>query len=303
MTMLKTILSTVLLPSLALSYAVLPEQAFAQTTDSKEAEQLNKSKSTLSVSGFKKELDKMQALDILASDLSTTDALTRAEQATIALKGMTREQVHAQKKQGKFLGNAIKLNSDNLALSNVSSNTVNSLVQTRAHHSFSIFEGYAQLIVDDDADGFYKTFSVTFDADVYNPDYVETSLVYADLYLSIDGGDWEHYYTTSNFIITGDSTDDAFEVYTTLDQGYIAGHYDVLIDLYEVGYPDIVATYSAADANELYALPLESADYDTYYETHYYHHHDEGGSIPLISIAFLLGMTAIRCLPKAKAQN
>lgn len=301
--MLKTILSTVLLPSLALSYAVLPEQVFAQTTDSTETEQLIKSKSALSVSGFKKELNKMQALDTLASDISTADALTQAEQATIALKGMTREQVQAQKKQGKFLGSAIKLNGDKLALNSVSPNSVKSLAQARAHHSFSIFEGYAQLVVDDDADGFYKTFSVTFDADVYNPDYVETSLVYADLYLSLDGGDWEHYYTTSNFLITGDSTGDAFEVYTTLDQGYIAGHYDVLIDLYEVGYPDIVATYSAVDTNELYALPLESADYDTYYETHHYHHHDDGGSIPLISVVFLLGVAGIRYLPKANTHN
>ena len=38
----------------------------------------------------------------------------------------------------------------------------------------------------------------------------------------------------------------------------------MLIDLYEVGYSDIVATVSSDDLNSLYALPLQSRDRDNY---------------------------------------
>ena len=60
--------------------------------------------------------------------------------------------------------------------------------------------------------------------------------MYAELYLSKNGGPWIHYYTTDNFVIDGDTTDDEHEVITTLRTGYISDEYDVLIDLYEVGF-------------------------------------------------------------------
>ncbi len=49
---------------------------------------------------------------------------------------------------------------------------------------------------------------------------------------------------------------------TTLESGYPSDHYDVLIDLYEPGYSDIVATISSYESNSLYALPLESREWD-----------------------------------------
>ena len=60
----------------------------------------------------------------------------------------------------------------------------------------------------------------------------------------------------------------------------------MLIDLYEVGYGDIVTTVSSNDFDSLYALPLESSDRDDVYiddddiEDHYH-----GGSL---SAAWLL---------------
>ena len=142
---------------------------------------------------------------------------------------------------------------------------------------------------DFDLDGFYRTFSISFDADVFALTNSHDSEVYAELYLSEDGGPWIHYYTTDNFIIQGESEEDEYEVLTTLLNGYNAGYYNVLIDLYEVGYSDIVATYSSDDTVTLYGLPLESADYDEPYVEEVYVEH--GGSISFITL--LLGLIVI----------
>ncbi|WP_258406875.1 choice-of-anchor H family protein [Shewanella rhizosphaerae] len=132
------------------------------------------------------------------------------------------------------------------------------------YHEFAIYEASSRLFEDIDYDGFYRTFSVTFDADVHSYYLGEHANVYADLYLSRNGGPWELYHTTDVFTIVDDASDDDFEVLTTLHTGYPTDHYDVLIDLYEVGYSDIVATISSDDLDDLYGLPLESADRDQY---------------------------------------
>ena len=89
--------------------------------------------------------------------------------------------------------------------------------------------------------------------------------VYALLYLSKNGGPWTHYFTTDTFIIEGESDLDEYEVISTFMSGYATDHYDVLIDLYQVGYTDVVASLSSNDTDALYALPIESAEYDKHY--------------------------------------
>jgi hypothetical protein len=162
------------------------------------------------------------------------------------------------------------------------------------YRSFYIYNGFSQLIDDYDEDGFFQTFSVTFDADVIDTYNIDHANVYAELYLSKNGGDWVHYFTTDNFSIYGDSDNDEYEVYTTLNQGYISDNYDVLIDLYEVGYSDIVATYSSDNTNELYALPLESSDYDPDYVEYHSDSHAHGGTNTLLVICFLLTLVIIK---------
>jgi hypothetical protein len=130
---------------------------------------------------------------------------------------------------------------------------------------FSIYSAMSFLHDDYDEDGYYQTFSITFDADIYSYTDVQWGEVYALLYLSKNGGPWAHYFTTDNFIIEGNSNVDEYEVISTFMSGYASDHYDVLIDLYQVGYSDIVASYSADDTNALYALPIESAEYDEPY--------------------------------------
>jgi len=171
-----------------------------------------------------------------------------------------------------------------------------SVARSFSDGSFVIYDAYSQLIEDYDYDGYYQTFSVTFDADFITYSAYDEAAVYAELYLSENGGPWEHYYTTDAFIIHGESSDDEFEVYSTLQQGFNSNHYDVLIDLYEVGYPNIIASYSSDDSNSLYALPLESSDYDLEYVEYYEETHIHGGSHSTIALLFIFGILLMRQL-------
>ncbi|MGL4577479.1 MAG: choice-of-anchor H family protein [Shewanella xiamenensis] len=160
------------------------------------------------------------------------------------------------------------------------------------YHSFAIYDASSRLFEDFDYDGFYRTFSVTFDVDVFGSYLNERADLFAELYLSRNGGPWVHYYTTDVFTIYGDSTQDDYEVLTTLYTGYQTDHYDVLIDVYEVGYSGIVASISADNTDGLYALPLESRDRDSSGEVIIV---DEGGAVSLFA---LLGLGLLAVLRK-----
>ena len=155
---------------------------------------------------------------------------------------------------------------------------------------FSIYSAISFLHDDYDGDGFYQTFSVTFDADIYSYSNNQFGEVYALLYLSKNGGPWTHYFTTDNFFIEGESDLDEYEVISTFMSGYQSDHYDVLIDLYQVGYSDIVASLSSDDSIALYALPIESAEYD---EPYIEFVEVEGGSMYWL-LLILLSVVVIR---------
>lgn len=123
---------------------------------------------------------------------------------------------------------------------------------------FYLSSAYVTLNIDQDYDGYYSEFSVIFDADT---DYAEAT-VYAALYLSYEGGAWEHYYSTDNFVLEGWSYDDEYEVTTLLTDGFPPGRYDVLIDLYDTYDDSLVATISADDTYELADLYLEDISYE-----------------------------------------
>lgn len=182
----------------------------------------------------------------LAPSLSSKAGTTKKVQL-VGAKPMTRDQVIAQY--------------ESQSIPRSSAETENPY-RSPVYHSFSIFDASSRLFEDFDYDGFYQTFSVTFDVDVYGSYLNERADLFAELYLSRNGGPWVRYYTTDVFTIYGDSTRDDYEVLTTLYTGYATDHYDVLIDVYEVGYSDIVATISADEIDSLYALPLESSDRD-----------------------------------------
>ncbi len=115
------------------------------------------------------------------------------------------------------------------------------------------------LLTDRDQDGYFSEFRVRFDAD----SDVGNVRVYAKLYLRRFGEvDWLLYHTTDDFWLDGRSGSDDYYVTTTLDTGFATAEYDVLIDLYEVGYSDIVATIGPEDTAELEFLPLEEIGLD-----------------------------------------
>ncbi len=171
--------------------------------------------------------------------------------------------------------------------------TVAAKIVTAEHLSdqiFYIFDAQTMLSVDDDADGFFQHLRVTFDADVDHAD----AYVYARLYLSFEGGPWNHYFTTDVFQILEDSSYDDYVVETRLLEGYPTGYYDVLIELYDAEWDTHVASYGPYDAEMLFALPLEDQERD-YPGADYYTYvvddcHDcgGGGSFGLFSLMLLV---------------
>ncbi len=156
---------------------------------------------------------------------------------------------------------------------------------TGSHH-FHIYDAWSELSRDDDGDGFFHRFSVTFDADVDSG----TAHVYARLYLSYEGGPWNHYFTTETFHIQDDVSYDDYTVVTRLLDGYPAGYYDVLIELYDADDDDHVASYGPNDDTALRALPLEdeARDYDGPNSISYGSGSWDGLSLLVLSLAGLL---------------
>jgi len=125
-----------------------------------------------------------------------------------------------------------------------------------------VYDASADLISDLNDDGFYHRFSIAIDVDtVY-----EISTVYAKLYLSLEGGPWNHYATSENYHIYGDSESDIFVIETELGDGFPPGYYDVKVDLYDVYTGQWLANYGPYEDGSLSALPLEDSYYDDSYD-------------------------------------
>ncbi|MBA6341369.1 choice-of-anchor H family protein [Colwellia sp. MB02u-10] len=237
---------------------LVSQVSFAQT-------QLQDEQASRSISGLKNNVVEREKTNLKSNP--TPEEQIKISQRTLAFKGMSRPEVSYARQQKKT------------ALLRTSALSQDVEYDAGSYHSFSIYSGYSELILDIDEDGYYQRFSVTFDADILSSMANEQAVVYADLYLSRNGGPWVLYYSSDDFVITGEDSEDEFEVITQLDSGYVADHYDVLIDLYEVGFSAVVATYSASNTNALYALPLESSDYDPeYIAVEYYDEHSGGSS-------------------------
>ncbi|VAX02141.1 hypothetical protein MNBD_GAMMA22-413 [hydrothermal vent metagenome] len=123
---------------------------------------------------------------------------------------------------------------------------------------FSIFDASVGLIHDDDGDGFYHQFSVTFDADIS----IGSALVFARMYISYEGGPWNYYYTTKIFEIIADSDLDAHTVETVFTTGYAPGSYDIRIELFEAGWTGVVTGYGPINDIDLTYLPLEDEEHE-----------------------------------------
>ena len=129
----------------------------------------------------------------------------------------------------------------------------------------TLYDASTALISDFDYDGFYHRFSVTIDADTI----FDTSYIYAKLYLSYEGGPWNHFATSGNYHIQGNSEHDSFTIETELADGFPPGYYDIRIELYNADYNQWLLSYGPYDDASLSTLPLE----DSY--------HDDDASFPI----------------------
>lgn len=125
----------------------------------------------------------------------------------------------------------------------------------------SLYDADTNLISDLNNDGFYHRFSVAIDADTI----YDTAYVYARLYLSYEGGPWNHYASSGAYHIHFDSEQDVFIIETELADGFAPGYYDIRIELYDADYDEWLLSYGPYDDASLSALPLEDSYYDEQY--------------------------------------
>lgn len=126
------------------------------------------------------------------------------------------------------------------------------------HADITLYDASTELISDFNYDGFYHRFSITIDLDTI----YDTAYVYTKLYLSYEGGPWQHYATSENYLIHGDSELDSFIIETELADGYPPGYYDVRIEVYDADYNAWLLSYGPYDDSSLSVLPLEDSYYD-----------------------------------------
>jgi hypothetical protein len=221
-------------------------------------------------------------LTLLAGDrvLAAETAPVRLSQSIEQADGKTEEeQAHMLDLAMPQAAPVLEL-TGNRTVPDVASKTV-----TAAHLTdqiFRIYDAKTLLSYDDDGDGFYHQLKVTFDADVDHGD----AFVYARLFLSYEGGPWNHYFTTDVFHILEDVSYDDYEVVTRLLDGYPPGYYDVLIELYDADWDTHVASYGPLEDGALSAIPLEDLYEDGYVEP-ISDSHGGGGGIGLAGLLIL----------------
>ncbi len=115
-----------------------------------------------------------------------------------------------------------------------------------------------ELFNDTDRDGYSYGIDVLFDADtIYS-----VADVYAVAYLSYEGGPWNEYAVSDDFTLFGATSTDDYVLVTELLQGYPAGFYDLLLELYDADTGRYLAAVGPEESIELVGLPLEDADRD-----------------------------------------
>ena len=124
----------------------------------------------------------------------------------------------------------------------------------------TLYDASTTLISDFNHDGFYHRFSVTIDADTIYPE----AHIFAELYLSYEGGPWNYIAASDSYHIYRDSELDTFTIETELAEGFDPGYYDIRIELYDADTGYKILSYGPYDDPSLSALPLEDSYYDDY---------------------------------------
>lgn len=128
---------------------------------------------------------------------------------------------------------------------NVSSDTWVSTVKT-------------EIWTDNDNDGFYRDFTISFDVDTEQ----SSRDVYAVLYQRVPGYSWEYETETAVFTVVGDSADDVISIDAEWQSGYPTDYYDFRIELIDADTGEVLDDVSG-EFSSLLEVPLEDAGRDT----------------------------------------
>ena len=123
-----------------------------------------------------------------------------------------------------------------------------------------------EYLLDNDGDGFFHRFRVTFDADTL----LVSDRIYAKLFLDkqLDNQDEERlYYVTDNFTIIGEALSDSYEVTTSLTEGYDSDIYNLRVAIYDAHTHELLDSINAYDDEDLYGRYLEQVDQDAFQST------------------------------------
>ena len=154
---------------------------------------------------------------------------------------------------------ALKTGGHKVSSSRASKQSPTGIVVAAAPNTdFWIYDANVELHFDRDNDGYYYGLDLWFDADTY----FDLADVYAVVYLSYEGGEWNEYASTDDFTIYGASADDDYIIETDLISGYPTGSYDLLIELFDAYDGTFVASMDPIESTALGFLPLEDSERD-----------------------------------------
>jgi hypothetical protein len=162
-----------------------------------------------------------------------------------------------------------------------------------------VYDAGTDLLLDADRDGYYRYLRVHFDVD----SYFDSAYVYARLYTSPDGESWDFYYETDDFLVTGSTPDDAYEVESELLANYPPDLYDVLVEVYDADTDMLVDEFGPVESSAFSLLPLEDADFDGATPAPVVVVSDEHGGGGSFSWAALLALAAVGALRLVLQKN
>ena len=167
-------------------------------------------------------------------------------------------------------------------------------------NDFWIFDADVVLFGDDDADGYFFGIDLLFDADtIYS-----SAPVYAVLYLSLDGGPWNEYAATEDFLVEGANADDEYVVVTELQSGYPTGDYDLLIELFDADTGEFLTDFGPEGSASLSLLPLEDFNRDApVFDTPVTVTRVSGGGGGSVAVWWLAVLTLVTVMRRAQRRS
>ena len=201
---------------------------------------------------------------LICSFLFSSQILLAEEtiEESVTEKATTKEKI-ASAQQSKSSGGMIdRSNQEKTELTEKNTSNRASRAQQRTITTSWIHNAEFEYLIDNDGDGFYHRFRVTFDADTH----LISDRIYAKLYLD-NNTEERLYYVTDDFSIIGEALSDSYEVSTSLTDGYDSDIYNLRIAIFDAVTHEQLDSINAYDDSDLYGRYLEQVDYDSQQST------------------------------------